>query len=323
MQVWNREKLPSSHHQAVAEMWRQWLLAAPDRFATVYFRQQVLDAAMNTSQTIYRGMTRDQLDDAYNNGKAVADSPQWIVEWVERSAEVRRRPGAVLGTAYGSRERQRFDYFPSGHAGAPLFVFIHGGYWVRNAIEMFSFLAEGPNARGIDYAALGYTLAPEARLDAIVDEIRQGLTHLQSATGVNYDPDKIYVGGWSAGGHLTAITADHPAVRGTMPISGIFDLEPLSLNYLNDPLHLTPDDIRDLSPQRWLHAGLPPMRIMSGGAELPELQRQSADYARAAQATGLDAKLFVLPGHHHYSILDELAKPNGMLTETLVELCDR
>jgi len=278
---------------------------------------------MNASQKVYRGMTRDQLDDAYNNGKAVADSPQWIAKWVERSAELRRRSGVVLGAAYGPRERERFDYFPSGRAGAPLFVFIHGGYWVRNAIEMFSFLAEGPNARGIDFAALGYTLAPEARLDEIVDEIRRGLAHLQGASGFNYDPGKIYVGGWSAGGHLTAITADHPAVRGTMPISGIFDLEPLSLNYLNDPLQLTPDDIRDLSPLHQLHASLPPTRIMSGGSELPELQRQSADYAHAAQAAGLDAKLFVLPGHHHYSILDELAKPDGMLTETLVQLSDR
>jgi arylformamidase len=275
---------------------------------------------MNASQKIYRGMTRDQLDDAYNNGKAVADSPQWLVKWVQRSADMRRRSGAMLGTAYGPRERERFDYFPSGHAGAPLFVFIHGGYWVRNAIEMFSFLAEGPNARGIDFAALGYTLAPDARLDEIVDEIRRGLTHLQGTSSLGYDPDKIYVGGWSAGGHLTAITADHPAVRGTMPISGIFDLEPLSLNYLNDPLQLTPDDIRNLSPQRQLRAGLPPARIMSGGNELPELQLQSEDYARAAQAAGLDAKLFVLPGHHHYSILDELAKPDGLLTETLVDL---
>lgn len=273
------------------------------------------------SQIVYRGMTRALLDDAYNNGKTVADSPQWLVEWVARSAEIRRRTDAVLDNAYGPRERQRFDYFPSGHAGAPLFVFIHGGYWVRNAIGMFSFLAEGPTARGIDFAALGYTLAPQARLDEIVDEIRHGLTHLQSTTGFGYDRERIYVGGWSAGGHLAAITADHPAVRGTMPISGIFDLEPLSLNYLNDPLQLTASDIHDLSPQHQLHASLPPMRIMSGGNELPELQRQSADYAHAAKATGLDATLAVLPGHHHYSILDELAKPDGVLTETLVALC--
>jgi arylformamidase len=108
-----------------------------------------------------------------------------------------------------------------------------------------------------------------------------------------------------------------------MPISGIFDLEPLSLNYLNDPLQLTSDDIRELSPQHQLRASLPPTRIMSGGNELHELQRQSRDYARAAQAAGLDAKLHVLPGHHHYSILDELAKPEGFVTQELYDLVRR
>jgi arylformamidase len=277
----------------------------------------------NSSPIVYRNMTRSELDDAYNNTKAVADSPQWVVKWIERSAATRRRSDAVLGTAYGPRERERFDYFPSGHAGAPLFVFIHGGYWVRNAIEMFSFLAEGPNACGIDFVALGYTLAPQVRLNEIVDEIRRGLTHLQGASGLGYDHERIYVGGWSAGGHLAAITADHQAVRGTMPISGIFDLEPLSLNYLNDPLQLTPGDIRELSPQHQLRASLPPARIMSGGNELHELRRQSEDYARAAQDAGLDAKLHVLPGHNHYSILDELAKPEGFVTQELYDLVRR
>ena len=113
----------------------------------------------NASQIVYRGMTRALLDDAYNNTKAVADSPQWLVEWTHRSQESRRRSDAVLGSAYGPRERQRFDYFPSGRTGAPLFVFIHGGYWVRNAIGMFyPFVAEkqvelvGVEAGGRSYA---------------------------------------------------------------------------------------------------------------------------------------------------------------------------
>src|SRR3569833_4658769 len=235
MQMRNRERPATLRHQAVATMRRQWLLAGPEGLATVSFflLAVLLMTAKHASQKIYRGMTRAQLDDAYNSGKAGADSAQWTVKWAQRSADIRRRSDAVLGTAYGPRERERCDYFPSIRTGAPLLVFIHGGYWVRNAIEMFSFLAEGPNACGIDFVALGYTLAPDARLNEIVDEIRRGLTHLQGASGLGYGHERIYVGGWSAGGHLPAITADHPAVRGTMPISGNIDLEPQSLNNLN------------------------------------------------------------------------------------------
>ncbi|HEV7820175.1 MAG TPA: alpha/beta hydrolase [Burkholderiales bacterium] len=273
-----------------------------------------------SSTIIYRGMDRAALDAAYNNSAAVIDSPQWLDEWRKRSAVMRERKDATLGIAYGERERERIDYFPSGKAAAPLFVFIHGGYWVRNSIDMFSFLAEGPNARGIDLAVIGYTLAPEARLSGIVEEIRAGLSYLKNQADLGFDSERIYTGGWSAGGHLAAITSDHPAVRGALPISGIFDLEPVSLSYLNEALQLTAADIETLSPINHLKSGLPPHRLVVGGNELSELQRQSRNYNEAALNAGVSTSLQVLPGHHHFSILDELAKPDGTVTEELLQL---
>src|SRR6516165_4300544 len=88
-------------------------------------------------------------------------------------------------------------------------------------------------------AAVAYTLAPEARFTDIVEEIRQALSVLRERAGeFGFDRDRLFVGGWSAGGHLTAIVSDHPASRGGLPISGIFDLEPIALNYLNEKLAL-------------------------------------------------------------------------------------
>lgn len=273
------------------------------------------------SPVLYRGMDRAALDAAYNNSAAVKDSAAWTEEWRSRSAQARRGHGVRLDIPYADGERTRFDYFPAGSARAPLFVFIHGGYWVRNSRDMFSFLTAGPNARGIDFVSIGYTLAPQARLAQIEGEIRQSLTHLAAhADELGFDRARIFVGGWSAGGHLAAITCDHPAVRGALPISGIFDLEPVALNYLNEPLQLTAEDIATLSPQRRLRAGLAPQRLMAGGNELAELQRQSRDYAAAAQAQQLDVSARILPGHHHFSILDELAKPDGEITNELAKL---
>src|SRR5262249_48073639 len=186
---------------------------------------------------IYRGMDRAALDAAYNNSAAVADSQDWLARWRRRSAEVRASSGARLDLAYGPRPRARLDYLPCGNKHAPLFVFIHGGYWQRNEKETFAFVADGPRARGIDVAVPGYTLAPQARLTDIVEEIRQALTFLSDNAGdLGFDRHAIFVGGWSAGGHLTAAVADHPSFRGGMPISGIFDLEPIALNYLNELL---------------------------------------------------------------------------------------
>jgi arylformamidase len=270
---------------------------------------------------VYRGMDQAALDAAYNNSAAVLDSAQWVSRWRDRSVAVRAMPQAHLDVPYGVRPRERFDYFPCGAAKAPLFAFIHGGYWQRNEKETFAFVADGPRAHGIDVATLGYTLAPDASLTEIVAEITLALSFLsEHADGFGFDRDRIFVGGWSAGGHLTAAVADHPAVRGGLPISGIFDLEPIALSYLDEKLRLSAAEITALSPLRNLSRPAAPLRLAVGGTELPELRRQSETYASEARARGVPVELIELAGHHHFSILEEIARPDGALVRELGRL---
>ena len=270
---------------------------------------------------IYRGMDRAALDAAYDNTGAVADSQAYRERWWKVSAALRSAKAPRRDLRYGTRPRATLDYFPGGTANAPLFVFIHGGYWQRNEKERFSFTALGPLARGINVAVPGYTLAPEARLTDIVAEIRAALSFLADrAAELGFDRARIFIGGWSAGGHLTAAVADHPAVRGGMPISGIFELEPIALGVLNDKLQLSADEIERLSPLRNIPERLPPLAMFVGGNELPELKRQSASYVEGARSRGLPVTLSELPGHHHFSILDELAQPDGAMTRALVDM---
>jgi arylformamidase len=245
---------------------------------------------------IYRGMDKAALDAAYNNSLAVANSADLMARRRERSAVVRAGAGAKLDIAYGSRPRERLDYFSTGATRPPLVVFIHGGYWQRNDKDMFAFIADGPRPHGIDVALVGYTLAPDARLTDIVAEIRRSLTYLaEHAADFGFDRDRLLVGGWSAGGHLTAMVADHPACRGGFPVSGIFDLEPIALCYLDEKLHLDAAEIATLSPLRILPPRVAPLRMFVGGDELPELVRQSTIYAEAARARGLPVTLTVMP----------------------------
>ena len=250
---------------------------------------------------IYRGMDRATLDAAYDNTGAVADSQDYRAHWWEASTEIRAQPQSKLNVRYGARPRATLDYFPSGATHAPLFVFIHGGYWQRNEKERFSFIVPGPRAHGINVAIPGYTLAPDARLTDIVAEIRQALTFLVDSAGeLGFDRRNIYVGGWSAGGHLTAVVVDHPAVCGAIPISGIFDLEPIALGVLNEKLQLSAEEVTQLSSLKNLPQRSPPLRLFVGAAELPELKRQSEEYAKAAHERGLPLSLTILPGHHHF-----------------------
>jgi len=246
--------------------------------------------------SLYRGMDRVALDAAYNNSAAVANSAQVVAGWQARSDRLRPSSREL---SYGKAERNRIDLFEA-TSGAPLLVFIHGGYWQMRAKENFSFLAAGPLAHGISVALVGYTLAPEERLDGIVAEVRAALDFLDR---------ELVVSGWSAGGHLTAMAMTHPRVKAGLAISGIFDLEPIRLCYLNEKLRLDEAEARRNSPILQPASGKPLM-LAYGTGELPELQRQSEDCARALAGS----RICPLAGHDHFSILEELASPSGALT---------
>ncbi|MGQ0653291.1 MAG: alpha/beta hydrolase [Betaproteobacteria bacterium] len=249
----------------------------------------------------WREMDQATLDAAYNNGRAVANSAELVADWERRSRLTRERVRCELDLRYGAAERNRIDLFRS-VPGAPLLAYIHGGYWQTRNKEIYSVLAEGPIAHGIDVALIGYTLAPEKRMDGIVAEIHAALDFL----GKRYRG--IAVSGWSAGGHLTAMAMPHPAVGAGLAVSGLYDLEPIRHTYLNEKLKLDEAEAKRNSPILLPHPGKP-LVVAYGAAELPELQRQSRDYAAAHKL-----RMEALEGHDHFTILEELASPQGKLT---------
>ena len=271
--------------------------------------------------SVYRGMDQATLDSAYNNTTAVANSAEIVADWERRSASMAAAHPQHLDLRYGRRERNRLDYFAAPTPGAPVLIFIHGGYWQMRAKELFRFLAAVPLAHGISVASVGYTLAPDATLEEIVTEVHGAITWIAGhARAYGADVNRLYVSGWSAGGHLTALSLAHPEVRGGLAISGIFDLEPIRLSYLNGKLRLDANGAARLSPLRNIPAASPPLVISYGTAELPELQRQSREYAAARRAAGLRGHVAALAGHNHFTILEELARPHGALAKLVVDM---
>jgi acetyl esterase/lipase len=211
--------------------------------------------------------------------------------------------------------------FACGTPAAPTLVYIHGGYWQFNDKEPYAFVGEALLPAGFNLALVEYTLAPAARMDQIVAEVRRAVAWtIEHAEELGGDPGRVFVAGHSAGGHLTAAAMSDARVAGGIAISGIYDLEPIRLNYLNDKLGLDPAEAQRNSPMLHLpeHAG--PLVVTVGLDELPELIRQSEEYASAWRRHGLKGSYLPLPGHEHFSILEALARPDGAILGALKEL---
>lgn len=244
----------------------------------------------------WRQLDRAHLDRAYNNAAAVATSAETIRSWQARSQALREQRGTRLGWRYGDAPRCAIDFFAADQAQAPLLVFFHGGYWQGRHREDFSFVAEGPLARGFGVALVGYTLAPQAPLAGIVQECREALGFLQRELGEQPGGLPMLLAGWSAGAHLAAsmlgsarVPAALPRVQGVLAISGVYELEPIRHSYLDEALRLTEADADLLSPIRHLPVSPPPMVVAWGDHELTALQWQSATYATRLRQQGLTA----------------------------------
>ena len=198
-------------------------------------------------------------------------------------------------------------------------MFIHGGYWQRGSRDAVSVLAEGVRPLGWSAAFIGYDLTPNVTLTEIVAEIDAGLNWL-GQNGPDYGiAGPIVVAGHSAGGHLAALALSHPGVSAALAISGVFELGPLRDIYLNDALRLTDDEAVNLSPLR-LPVVDKPMGIAYGTAELPALMEDSRRLHALRGNAHAPGPLIPVVHADHFSILDELQKPDGLLTRAVLDL---
>ena len=261
-------------------------------------------------------MSRADRDAAYNNTEAVADSGIHNTERAVASSAFRASHPAHLDLPYGPRERTMWDLFPAADPAAPCLVFIHGGYWQRFSKDQFTDLIAGAHAAGWSAALPGYTLAPDATLTEIVQEIHAALDWLVAHGPAHGIDGRIVLSGWSAGGHLTAMALGHPGVAAGLAVSGIFELGPIRDTYLNEKLRLTDQEVAALSPAR-LPMVNKPLAIAYGTDELPALVANSRDFHALRAAQHLPGALIPVPGANHFTVVHELRDTKGLLTRHL------
>lgn len=283
--------------------------------------------------TVFMDYDAETLYAEYNNRGKVHDFEDFAADWAKRSEATRQKfPDASIDLTYGDGPRETFDLFLPEAKNPPLFVFIHGGYWQWNDKQSYAFLAEPFLNAGIAFANIEYALCPTVTLEELVDQIRRAFAHLwRNGDELGFDRSNIMVAGHSAGGHLagTVLTTDwasyqdglpYNLVRVGMPMSGVFDLQPIRLTPIGDPLSLDAANAAKLSPianQPWPQAQTV---ITLGAHEGREFHRQAEEFAAHLRRQGVDVRIESVPGTNHFSLLEALAAPDGILFETARDL---
>lgn len=271
-------------------------------------------------------------EQAYSPSSCIGgDYRPFLQQYQQRSEAARALPHQEH--AYGGLPRQRLDLFlpsdtPPGSRAPALLVFIHGGYWQELSKHSACFAAPACLAAGHAFAAVGYTLAPEATLEQIVQECRTALVWLhQHAERLGYDPARIVVAGSSAGAHLAAMCSLRGWPHGAgLPaaavlVSGVYELAPLVGTSINTALGLTLDSASQVSPLHHSLAGFAPTVLAWGDIETDEFKRQSRAFGQALQAQGLpEVPTLEVPARNHFDVVLDLCEPGTLLGDATLAL---
>jgi arylformamidase len=246
-----------------------------------------------------------------------------VPDWIQRSAAYRESARCQLDLAYGPGPRERLDFFPAADADSPILAYFHGGYWQRGDKSVYAFLAEPFVKNGVSVALVNYDLCPSVRISQISPQARRAMAWLwRNAKDLGGSPDRLYVMGHSAGGHITgmimatdwpSIGADLPRdmLKGGIPVSGLFDLEPLRFSSINDGVRMDEAEARAESPMNHPPATDAPQLVVCGGAETEEFHRQSDMYVQAFATARRPMERYTVPDCDHFDELNELARESS------------
>jgi len=264
------------------------------------------------------------LDAEYDQRTRHPDHVEIGARWETASSLVQRLESWRRDVRYGAGDGETIDIYPTPHANAPVLVFIHGGYWRSSDKSLHGFLAPAFNADGALVMIPNYALCPAVGIEHIALQLARCLAWVHRHAAIyGGDPSRIVVAGHSAGGHLAAmllscrwkdVDAALPPqlVSGALAISGLFDLEPLRLApFIRDDIRLTPAGVKRLSPA-FFPRPRKPLYTAVGGEETSELKRQAGLIRDQWGPTSVPVSE-TIPNANHFTILHNLADPNGRL----------
>jgi acetyl esterase/lipase len=230
--------------------------------------------------------------------------------------------------------KQHLDvYIPSNAKGVPVFFFVHGGAWRAGDRAQYIPLGNRFAKDGIVTVIPSYRLAPKNRHPTQIEDVAAAFAwtvrHIAEFGG---DTNRIYIGGHSAGGHLSALLAldDHylakhdlttGIIRGVIPMSGVFDL---SIGDGQAAVFGTDHQMRkQASPISHVKAPAPPFLITYCQWDYPTLPAQAREFDAALRRAGVQSELIFVRRESHISEMVNFPNAPNSTAEALVNFVKR
>jgi len=278
----------------------------------------------------WRNMPPEEIEREFNPRVASRNVDERLAAYAATSAVTRARLDCTLDVRYGPGEKETLDIFPADTPNAPVHLFIHGGYWRAMDKSDYSFIADVFQPAGVTTVIINYDLCPAVTLETIVAQTMRSIAWTwRNVAGHGGDPDRLYVSGNSAGGHLTAMALAHdwtaedlPAgiIKGAMPVTGVFDCEPVPDTTVNELVRLDRETARRLSPLRNPPRRALPVLVAVGGAEPRLWIQMSKDYAALCRGHGLECEYMELPGHDHFDVSRAVGDASSPLAQAMLRM---
>jgi arylformamidase len=253
-----------------------------------------------------------ELDASYDQRYHEPPIAEMTKRLMSNSDAARARVGAPQRAAYGPTEIEKLDIYRTSRPNAPVFVFIHGGNWLRGSANQYGYPAEMFINAGAHYVALDFITIKDAGgdLGMMAAQVRRGIAWIyKNAASFGGDPERIFIGGHSSGGHLcgVALVTDWQkdfglpdnSVKGGLCMSGMYEMTPVRLSWRRSLVNFTDAITDSMSAQRHIDKLQAPITVTYGTLETPDFQRQSRDFAAAVNAAGKPVQIIEAPNYHH------------------------
>ncbi len=214
-------------------------------------------------------------------------------------------------------------YLPRGGEDYPVVLFVHGGAWRhgdKNFLGLYIRLAKSLARQGIGVAVANYRLSPAVQHPEHIKDVARAFGWLYHNIGKYHgNPDRLFVCGHSAGGHLAALLAtndkflkgeglDIAAVKGVIPMSGVYKIPDTSFVF-DHAFSKDFDKRKEASPIDHVRAGLPPFLIIYADNEMPYCGKEYAEqFCKCLHDNKCTARSLEVGSRNHMSLIVNACK---------------